>query len=61
MSSFAIYLVAVLVIIGALTYGAVLLGIPGQWIAIGAAVALGFGIITAVSSTRKKDETETSE
>lgn len=61
MSSFAIYLVAVLVIVGALSYGAVLLGVPGQWIGIGAAIALGFGIITAVSRTRKKDETEASE
>ena len=61
MSSFAIYLVAVFVIVGALCYGAVLLGAPSQWIGIGAAVGLGFGIIAAVSSTRKKDETEASE
>ena len=61
MSSFAIYLLAVLVIVGALSYGAVLLGAPSQWIGIGAAIGLGFGIIAAFSSTRKKDETEASE
>jgi hypothetical protein len=61
MSSFTIYTIAVLIIVGALGFGASLLGVPAQWIAIGAAIALGVGIISAVSSTRKKDETEASQ
>ena len=61
MSSFSIYTLAVIIIVSALSYAAHLLGVPVQWIAIGAAVAVGMGIIGAVSSTRKKDETEASE
>ena len=61
MSSFSIYTLAVVIIVAALSFGAHLLGVPAQWIAIGAAVALGVGIIGAVSSTRKKDETEASQ
>lgn len=61
MSSFTIYTIAVIIIVAALSAGAHLIGVPGQWIAIGAAVAAGIGIISAVSSTRKKDTPEASE
>lgn len=55
MSSFAIYLVGMLVLIGGLAYGAHVAGLATQWIAIGAVVLIGIGIVSAVSRTRSKD------
>jgi sorbitol-specific phosphotransferase system component IIC len=55
MSSLAIYLVGMAVLIGGLAYGAHLAGLATQWIAVGAVVLLGIGIVTAVSRTRSKD------
>lgn len=55
MSSFAIYVVGMVVLIGGLAYGAHLAGLAPQWIAVGAIVLIGFGIVMAVSKTRQKD------
>lgn len=55
MSSLAIYLIGIAVLIGGLAYGASLAGLSTQWIAVGAVVLLGIGIVTAVSRTRSKD------
>lgn len=55
MSSFAIYLVGMAVLIGGLAYGAHLAGLATQWIMVGVIVLLGIGIVTAVSRTRSKD------
>lgn len=55
MSSFVIYLIGMLVLIGGLAYGASLAGLSTQWIAVGAVVLLGIGIVSAVSKTRSKD------
>lgn len=55
MSSLAIYLFGMAVLIGGLAYGAHLAGLATQWIAVGAVVLLGIGIVTAVSRTRSKD------
>jgi hypothetical protein len=55
MSSFGIYLVGMLVLIGGLAYGASLAGLSTQWIAVGVVVLLGIGIVTAVSKTKTKD------
>lgn len=55
MSSFALYLVGMLVLIGGLAYGASLAGLSTQWIAVGVVVLLGIGIVTAVSKTRRRD------
>ena len=55
MSSFAIYLVGMVVVIGGLAWGASLAGLATQWIAVGVVVLLGIGIVTAVSRTRSKD------
>ena len=55
MSSFALYLVGMLVLIGGLAYGASLAGVPTQWIAVGVVVLLGIGIVGGVSKTRRKD------
>jgi len=55
MSSFAIYVVGMVVLIGGLAYGAHLAGLAPQWIAVGAIVLIGIGIVMAVSKTRQKD------
>lgn len=58
MSTFAIYLIGFAIFVGALSYGAVMLGVPTPWIVVGALVLLGLGIFTGVGKTRQKDDTE---
>jgi hypothetical protein len=53
--SFGIYLVGFLIVIGGLIYGAMLLDVPAQWIAVGAIVLLGLAILKGVQSTRGRD------
>lgn len=55
MSSFALYLVGMLILIGGLAYGAFLAGLAPQWIAVGVVVLLGLGIVKAVARTRRPD------
>ncbi|WP_166432767.1 hypothetical protein [Luteimonas yindakuii] len=55
MSSFAIYLAGMLVLIVGLAFGAYFAGLAMQWIIVGAVVLLGIGMVTAVSRTRQKD------
>ena len=61
MSSFAIYTIGFIIFLGGLIWAAIALGVPGQWVAIGAVILAGLGLIMAVSNTRRKDETVTSE
>ncbi|MAK60567.1 MAG: hypothetical protein CMK09_06285 [Ponticaulis sp.] len=61
MSSFAIYTIGFLILIAGLAYGAAMLGVPAEWIGVGCVILAGIGLITAVSNTRKKDETEASQ
>ena len=53
--SFGIYLIGFVILIGGLIWGAVLLHMPAQWIAVGTVILLGLGIVKAVQSTRSKD------
>jgi hypothetical protein len=53
--SFGLYSIGFAIVIGGLTYGAHLLHMLGQWIAVGAAILLGVGILTGVKATRQKD------
>ena len=55
MSSFAIYIIGAIILIGGLAYGAFLAGAPAQWIGVGVVVMLGIGVVAAVSKTRQKD------
>ena len=41
--------------IGGVIYGAYLVHMPAHWIAAGAIVLLGIGILSAVKATRQKD------
>ena len=53
--SFGIYSIGFLLVIGGLIYGACLMHVPTHWIAVGAIVLLGLGVLTGVKATRQKD------
>jgi hypothetical protein len=56
--SFGIYAVGFAIVIGGLIYGAHLMHVPAHWIAVGAIVLLGIGILSGVKATRQKDPSE---
>jgi len=58
MSSFAIYVVGFIILIIGLSLAASMLGVPTTWIAIGAIVLIGIGILSGVSRTRQRDRPE---
>ncbi|MEO7067987.1 MAG: hypothetical protein ABI114_13820 [Rhodanobacter sp.] len=58
MSSFALYLFGIIIVIGGLAYVAVLMHAPLPWIVAGAVVLLGVGIVGAVTHTRRRDPPE---
>jgi hypothetical protein len=53
--SFGLYSIGFAIVIGGLIYAAWLMHIPAHWIAVGAVVLLGVGILSAVKATRQKD------
>ncbi len=53
--SFGLYSIGFAIVIGGLIYAASLLHIPAHWIAVGAVVLVGVGILSAVKATRQKD------
>ena len=53
--SFPIYLAGFLIMIAGLIYGATLLHVSTQWIAVGTLVLIGLAVIKGVSTTRAKD------
>jgi hypothetical protein len=53
--SFELYVAGFAVVIAGLIYGAHLMHVPAQWIAVGAIVLVGFGILSGVKATRQKD------
>lgn len=53
--SFAIFITGVVIVIGGLIYGATILNVPNQWIAVSAIVLLGLSVLTGVAITRHKD------
>jgi hypothetical protein len=53
--SFGLYAMGFAILIVGLIYGAWLMHVPAQWIAVGAIVSLGVGILTGVRTTRQKD------
>jgi sulfite exporter TauE/SafE len=53
--SFGIYAAGYAIVICGLIYAAHLMHVPTHWIAAGAVVMLGIGILSAVKATRQKD------
>lgn len=55
MSAFNLYVIGYLLLLGGLGYGAYLLQVPETWIAVGALVMVGLGVMSAVSHTKQRD------
>jgi hypothetical protein len=55
MSAFGTYFAGFLIVIIGLSIAAFLMGAPPIWIAVGATVLLGLGIVMATSRTKPKD------
>ena len=53
--SFGLYSMGFAIVIGGLIYAAYLMHMPAHWIAVGAVVLLGVGIVMGVKATRQKD------
>jgi hypothetical protein len=58
MSSFALYMIGFILIIGGLAFGAFQLGVPQLWIIIGTIILLGIGFTTGASKTRRRDPSD---
>jgi hypothetical protein len=56
--SFGLYALGFAIMLGGLIYGAHLVHMPAHWIAVGAIVLLGVGIVSGVKATRQKDPAE---
>jgi hypothetical protein len=55
MTNFFIYMIGVVLVVGALAYGASLLGLSSTWIAIIALAGIGLGVMGAIVKTRQKE------
>ena len=53
--SFGIYLIGYAVLIAGLALGAHMMHMPPRWIAVGAIVLAGIGILSGVARTRQRD------
>jgi hypothetical protein len=53
--SFGLYSLGFGIVIAGLIYGAHLAHVPSRWIAVGAIVLIGMGILSGVKATRLKD------
>jgi hypothetical protein len=53
--SFGLYSIGFAIVIGGLIYAAILMHVPAHWIAVGAVILLGVGILSGVKATRQKD------
>ena len=53
--SFGLYVIGYLIVIGGLAYAAALMHVPAHWIAAGAIVMVGLGVVTGVKAMRPKD------
>jgi len=59
MSSFSTYLIGFLILILGLGIAAYLLNVPAMWIAVGAIVLIGIGVLSATSRTKMRDPADT--
>jgi hypothetical protein len=61
MPSFVLYLLGFVILSGGILFGASILGVSSQWIAVIGLVLLGLGVITGVAKTRRRDAPAASE
>ncbi|MGH7552994.1 MAG: hypothetical protein ACREMQ_08175 [Longimicrobiales bacterium] len=55
MSSFGIFVIGLIIAIVGLGVAASMIGVPSVWIAVGAIVLIGIGILSGVSRTKRPD------
>lgn len=55
MTNFFVYMVGVVLVVGAVAYGASLLGLNSTWITVIAIAAVGIGLMGAIVKTRQKE------
>jgi hypothetical protein len=55
MTNFFVYMIGVILVVGALAYGANLLGLSTTWIAVVAIAGIGLGVMGAIVKTRQKE------
>ena len=55
MTNFVVYMVGMVLLVSALAYGASMVGLSGNWIAVGAVALIGIGLMGAIVKTRQKD------
>ena len=55
MTNFFVYMIGVILVVGALAYGASVMGISATWIGVGAVLILGLGVMGAIVKTRQKE------
>jgi hypothetical protein len=58
MSTFSLYMIGFMMIVGGLAYGALRLGAPQIWVIIGAVILMGLGIASGASHTRRRDPSD---
>lgn len=61
MPSFVLYLLGFVILAAGILFGASILGVSSQWIAVIGLVLLGLGVITGVAKTRRRDAPAASE
>ena len=55
MTNFFVYMIGMLLVVGALAYGMSLVGVSATWIGVAAAALIGIGVMGAIVKTRQKD------
>ena len=55
MTNFFVYMIGVLLVVGALAYGASVMGVSPVWIGVFAAAVIGLGVMGAIVKTKQKE------
>ncbi len=55
MTNFLVYMIGVLLVVGAVAYGARLAGLGTAWVGVIAVALLGVGVMGAIVKTRQKE------
>ena len=53
--SFGLYVIGFAIMIAGVAYAAYLLKVPGTWIAVMILILVGLGVVTGVTTTRRRD------
>jgi hypothetical protein len=56
--SFGIYMIGFIIVIIGLSIGAHMMHVPPAWIGVGVLVMVGFGLLSGVTHTRRRDPSE---